>query len=44
VETEESGSVPGRGKRFSLPQSIRTGCEAHQVSYVMGVLGSLVTG
>jgi hypothetical protein len=31
------GSIPGRGKKFSLPHSVQTGSRAHPASYPMGI-------
>jgi hypothetical protein len=33
------GSIPGRGKRFSLLRSVQTRSEAHPVSYSMATGG-----
>jgi hypothetical protein len=38
------GSIPGRGKRFSLLHSVQTGSEDHLPSYQMGTEGSFPGG
>jgi hypothetical protein len=38
------GSIPGRGKRFSLLWSVQTGSGAHPASYLMGSWGTFPEG
>jgi hypothetical protein len=38
------GSIPGRGKGFSLLHNVQTGSEAHPASYLMGTGGSFAVG
>jgi hypothetical protein len=42
-ELESWGSIPGRGKRFSLLHSVQTGSGIHPASYSMGT-GALSPG
>jgi hypothetical protein len=39
-----SGSIPGRGKRSVLLNSVQTGSGAHPASYPMGTGGSIPEG
>jgi hypothetical protein len=38
------GSSPGRDWEFSLQDRVQTGSGAHQVSYLMGTMGSFTEG
>jgi hypothetical protein len=41
---DSRGSIPGRGKRFSLLHSVQTGSGAHPASYPMGTAGDFPGG